>query len=278
MAFNLIGDNKYKELKYFVPDNLIDKNKNKKISAVFTTRLGGVSGEKIPALKSLNLAFKDIDNPENVLKNYAIIADVMQFPAENIVSVNQRHTDNIILCDEIYLKNHAFPAKDIADAMITNIGGVVLAVKIADCVPILFYDERNNAVGAAHCGWRGTLKKLQSQTALKLAETYGTALDELKVAIGPCISSCCYEVSEDLFNEFYGEFGQFAEQFFERKANGKYHFDLKGINRRLLEEIGVKGENIEVSGNCTCCEEDLFFSHRRDGENRGTLTALIGMR
>jgi len=274
MAFCLVNDGKYKDLKYFIPDNL----KNDKIAAAFTTRLGGVSGEDFVPLRSLNLAFKDIDTPENVLKNYDIIADILGFSVNNIVSLHQQHTDDIIICDKNYAANHAFPAKDIADAVITNIRGMLLSVKIADCVPVLFYDEKNMAIGAAHCGWRGTLKELQKKTALKMAEIYGSALDEIKVAVGACISACCYEVSDDIFKEFYDKFGDFAEQFFEKKPNGKYNFDLKNINRQILINNGIKAENIEISENCTFCEEDLFFSHRRDGEKRGTLAAFIGIR
>lgn len=275
MAFSLINDDKYKDLKYFVADNL----KNDKISSAFTTRLGGVSGEDFAPLKSLNLAFKDIDQPENVLKNYSMIADSLGFSAKNIISLHQRHTDEIIICDKNYCTNYVFsPQKDIADAMITNIGGMLLSIKVADCVPILFYDEKNNAVGAAHCGWRGTLKELQKKTALKMTEIYGSSIDEIKVAIGACISSCCFEVSDDVFEEFYNKFGDYIKPFFESKPNDKYNCDLKNINKQLLTDIGIKAENIDISGNCTCCEEDLFFSHRRDGEKRGTLAAFIGIR
>ena len=274
MAFYLIEDPKNKDLKYFIADNL----KNKKTAAVFTTRLGGVSGDDFAPLKSLNLAFKDIENPENVLKNYAIVADALGFPAKNIISLNQRHTDDIIVCDEKYLANHEFSARDTAYALTTNISGTLLCVKTADCVPILFYDEKNGAVGAAHCGWRGTLKELQKKTALKMVEMYGSELGEIKATVGPCISRCCYEVSDDVFEGFYNKFGSLTEPFFEKKSDGKYNCDLKGINGRLLEDIGIKAANIDVSANCTFCEEELFFSHRRDGEKRGTLAAFIGLR
>jgi len=208
--------------------------------------------------------------------------------------------------------------------MITNIPGVLLTARTADCVPVLFWDEENNAVGAAHCGWRGTVQELQVKTVQKMREIYGTNPKNLKAAIGPCISKCCYEVSEEFYENFVNALGERVKIFFEpvgdahpgvpRKqqrppqsppqsqpqsqqrplieicgspgvrplqGNKKYMCDLKGINKMLLLTGGktppLREENIEVSPDCTCCDE-RFFSHRRQGENRnGTHASFIGI-
>ena len=294
-------------LKYFVPGNI-------KAAAAFATRLGGVSGggEDSP-LYNLNLGFKKkYDTDENVRKNYDIIADAVGFSVNNIIYAHQKHTDNILVCGENFLrdnKNNMLPLPEdyIYDAMVTDIPGILLTVRIADCAPVLFWDEEHNAVGAAHCGWRGTLNKLQVRTALKMREIYGTSLRDLKVAIGPCISKCCYEVSGEFYEDFVNTLGERVKIYFRRggvsppanqtrneitggktpplQTNNKYMCDLKGINKMLLLSDAqcaplqdkIDENNIEISPDCTYCGEDLFFSHRRQGECRGTLGAFIGL-
>ena len=270
------------DLEYFVPDNI-------KAPAMFAARTGGVSGDnnKNSPLYNLNLGFKDEYDPaENVLKNYKIIADALGFSVNNIIYAHQKHTDNILVCDDEFIRAFTgnreglplpLPDDYIYDAMITDVPGVLLSVRTADCVPVLFWDREHNAVGAAHCGWKGTLNKLQVKTALKMRETYGTDLNNLKVAIGPGISKCCYEVSEDFYKDFINTLGERVKIYFKEKDDGKYMCDLKGINKMLLLDL-LDEKNIEISDNCTCCEEDLFFSHRRQGEYRGSHANFIGIK
>ena len=272
------------DLEYFVPGNMRDTECTG-ISAVFTTRAGGVSGgnDKNSPVYSLNLGFKKkYDDSENVRKNYERIADSLGFSVNNIIYAQQKHTDNILVCDNKFFEDNKnntlrLPDEYIYDAMITDIPGVLLTVRTADCVPVLFWDKENKAVGAAHCGWRGTLNRLQVKTALKMREIYGTSFNDLKISTGPCISKCCYEVSEEFYENFTDTLGERVKIYFEEKSDGKYMCDLKGINKMLLLDI-VDEKNIEISGNCTYCEEDLFFSHRRQGEYRGTHAAFIGVR
>ena len=239
------------------------------------------------APENINLGFKkeyDAAEIENVRKNYEIIADNLGFSVNNIIYAHQKHTDNILTCDEKFLennKNNMLPLPDnyIYDAVITNIPGVLLTVRTADCAPVLFWDGKNN-IGAAHCGWRGTIQKLQVKTALKMREVYGTDFRDLKIAIGPCISKCCYEVSEDFYRNFIDILGDCVKIYFKEKpgSHGKYMCDLKGINKTLLLELlGIDEDNIEISERCTCCERG-FFSHRRQGENRGTHASFIGIK
>jgi len=267
------------DLVYFVPENI-------KTAALFTTRLGGVSGNnnKNSPLYNLNLGIGcDYDTAENVGKNYKIIADTLGFSVNNIIYAHQRHTDNILICDENFFVGRDVPGAPrlsipdgfIYDAMVANISGILLSVRTADCVPVLFWDEEYNAIGAAHCGWRGTLNKLQIKTALKMREVYKINLKNLKAALGPCISKCCYEVSEDFYVNFKDVLGERVKIYFREKSGGKYMCDLRGINKMLLLDL-LDENNIEVSENCTYCEEDLFYSHRRQGERRGTHAAFIG--
>jgi len=260
---------------------------NDKSQIFFASRLGGVSGDdnKDSPVYSLNLGFKkEYDSDENVRKNYSIVADTLGFSVNNIIYAHQKHTDNILVCNQEFLESNKsnmlpLPHDYIYDAMVTDIPGVLLSVRSADCLPVLFWDEEHNAVGAAHCGWRGTLKKLQVKTALKMRELYNTDLSKLKVFEGPCISKCCFEVSEDFYRDFIENLGVHIKIYFEKKDSGKYMCDLKGINKTLLLEFaGINEKNITISQNCTYCEEDLFFSHRRQGENRGSHASFIGVK
>jgi hypothetical protein len=220
------------------------------------------------------------------IKNNKKIADTLGFSVNNIIYMRQRHTDNILVIDEDFAGTGAsrpqtkIPDDFIHDAMITNIPGILLTVRTADCVPVLFSDKENAAVGAAHCGWRGTAQKLQVKTVRKMREVYGTDPKNLKAMIGPCISKCCYEVSDDVYAAFSLSdiLGERAEEYFDVKNNGKYMCDLKGINKMLLMAAGLQEKNIEISPDCTCCDKS-FFSHRRQGENRdGTHVSFIGVR
>ena len=265
---------KNNSLEYFVPENI----NGKKAAAVFATRLGGVS--EGCAVGSLNLTGfgGKYDKAENVKKNYGIIAGELGFSVNNIIYAHQKHTDNILVADEKFLGSPLpLPDNYIFDAMVTNVPGLVLTAKTADCAPVLFYDGENGAVGAAHCGWRGTVQGLQIKTALKMREIYGTDLKKLKAAVGPCISKCCYEVSGEFHDNFVNKLGGAIKEFFVCKPDGKYMCDLKSINRYILMRE-LNGGNIEISDNCTCCEPGLFYSYRRDGENRGGHAAFIALK
>ncbi|MCL2816531.1 MAG: peptidoglycan editing factor PgeF [Oscillospiraceae bacterium] len=210
-------------------------------------------------------------------KEYEKITGSLGFSVNNIIYAKQTHGDNIIVCG-----GNIADAPRSGDAMITDIPGILLSVRTADCVPILFWDEENcdhKIIGAAHCGWRGTIDKLQIKTILKMQEIYGINPKKLKAAIGPCISKCCYEVSDDFYGNFVNILGERVKIYFTEKDiknNNKYMCDLKGINKMLLSEL-LDENNIEISPDCTCCEPDKYFSHRRQGENRGTHASFIGI-
>ena len=260
-------------LAYFAPEN-IDSSK---VAAVFATRLGGVS-DNVPTVVSLNLGSFNgkHDNPDNVRQNYETVASNLGFSVNNIIYAHQCHTDNILIADNFIPPALPLPDDYVYDAMVTNTNGVILTARSADCVPVLFYDSDNNAIGAAHCGWRGTIMGLQAKTAKKMRELYGSDLSKLKAAIGPCISKCCYEVSAEFYDEFVNTLGEQIKIYFSAMSNNKYMCDLKSINKfLLLRQGGLSEANIEISKNCTCCEPDLFYSHRRDGEQRGTHAAFI---
>ena len=247
----------------------------------FATRRGGISEQD--HTKSLNLAFGRGDDDGIVLKNLEIFANSVGFDAKNVVSMPQIHSDNIFKVGRLDCGKGYFVREDLSsgDGYITDEKGVVLGIKTADCVPILFEAEKDGkivAVGAVHAGWRGTVAGIAPKCVKMLCDNYDVDPEHIKAAIGPCIHKCCYEVGEDLRKEVKNGLGHsFAERFVVPQVGmkNKYNCDLVGINRELILSSGVRSENIDALDLCTCCHPDLFFSHRFSSGVRGTMLNVI---
>ena len=168
--------------------------------------------------------------------------------------------------------------KDYADidGLVTNEKGIVLVTFFADCVPLYFVDPVRKAIGLSHSGWRGTVNRMGEKTIEKMEEVYGSRREELVAAIGPSICMSCYEVGEDVAEEFKKAFPK-QEEILKKKQNGKYLLDLWSANYRILVNAGVKPENISVTDICTCCNGDELFSHRKSMGKRGNLGAFLGL-
>ncbi|HEY1497373.1 MAG TPA: peptidoglycan editing factor PgeF [Candidatus Solibacter sp.] len=150
------------------------------------------------------------------------------------------------------------------DALLENTPGGIVAVKTADCIPVLLIDERQRAVAAVHAGWRGTAGRIVAGALAAMGERFATRVEDVHAAIGPGIGKCCYEVGA----EVAAQFGQ----------QGRAHIDLAEENRRQLEEIGVTPSKIYASNLCTMCRGDEFHSFRRDKEAAGRLHSFAGIR
>ncbi len=149
------------------------------------------------------------------------------------------------------------------DALLENTPGAVVAVKTADCVPLLLVDARRRAVAAVHAGWRGTAAGIAASALAAMGERFGTHPADVHAAIGPAIGPCCYEVGPEVA-------AQFGEQ-------GRVRLDLPAINRRQLLEAGVTADRIHASNLCTMCRAGEFDSFRRDGEAAGRMFSFIGI-
>ena len=236
----------------------------------FTTRYGGVSSGY---LSSLNLGAHRGDTMENVTENYGILANALGFEPKKLVLANQIHTDIVRAVTEAdcagSLSHRDYPE---CDALITNTPGVALAVFTADCTPILFYDPRTHAVGAAHAGWRGTAAGIAAKTVDAMVASFGCRREDIRAAIGPNIGTCCFETDRDVPDAMRAALGSLAEPFIQPK-NDKFHVDLKGINAHWLRRSGVT--DIEISTDCTACSSDRFWSHRITGGQRGSQAGVI---
>lgn len=151
------------------------------------------------------------------------------------------------------------------DGIITEDDNVILTVQTADCVPVVYADKKVGLIGISHQGWRGTIKKLQVRMIDKMIEQ-GADLDNIRIALGPGINDCCYEVQDDLYYSFLEEFDNYSEKVFFVRM-GKRYLNLTLLNYLILIDRGIKRENIDFSPFCTKCNKDKFFSFRREGKN-----------
>ena len=235
----------------------------------FTTRSGGVSEG---AFSSLNIAMHRGDAPENVEKNYAILADALDFDVNQLVLTRQTHSDIVRVVtksDACGLDHHLYPE---CDALITDDAGCALVVFTADCTPILLWDSTTGAVGAVHAGWRGTAADIAGKTVRAMQSEFGCNPRNIRAAIGPNIGACCFETDSDVPKAIIETFGNDAAALIS-KSGEKYHVDLKAVNALALRRAGV--ESIEISDNCTMCDPQRFWSHRITGANRGSQGAII---
>ncbi len=246
----------------------------------FATRRGGVSVQE--HTKSLNLAFGRGDADEIVLENLDIFAKSVGFDPKSVVSRPQIHSDRIITIGAQNRGEGYFFREGTlgCDGYITRERGVTLGIKTADCVPILFEAEKGGeiiAVGATHAGWRGTVADIAGKCVERLCGELGADASGIRAAIGPCIHSCCYEVSSDVYDAVKEDLGgAIAERFVVPSGKeGKYMCDLAGINRELILRRGVPVENIEIIDECTCCNPEKYFSHRYSNGQRGTMLNVI---
>lgn len=237
----------------------------------FSTRHGGVSEGY---LSSLNLGIHRGDVRANVEKNYEILGEAVGFDPATLVFTHQTHTDIVARvgkkdCGDGLVREVTVER----DGLITNEKDVTLIVFSADCTPILLHDPVCHAIGAVHSGWRGTAAGIVKKAVEKMTRDFGTDPQDIEAAIGPCIGRCCFETHNDVPDAMLDALGDAAMCAITDDGNGKFHVDLKELNRIRLQKVGVT--KIDVSGDCTACQPDRFWSHRKVGNARGSLAAII---
>lgn len=253
-------------------------DKTNKVIHGFSTRLGGVSEKH---LSSMNLSFTRGDKQENVIENYKRITKALGVEFECLVLTYQTHTTNVRVVTSKDRGKGVIKERDYTDVdgLISNDPSVTLVTFYADCVPLFFVDPVHDAIGLSHSGWRGTANKMGQKTIEKMHECFGTNPEDVIAAIGPSICMDCYEVSEDVIEEFKKGFDDAVIQnICYKKDNNKYQLDLWKANKFVLLEAGVKEENLSVSNICTCCNPNLLYSHRASNGLRGNLAAFLSLK
>lgn len=241
-----------------------------------TTRAGGVSA---PPHATLNMSFARPDDPARVRENRLRVFGALEIRAERVAQAGQVHGNAVLRVGEEHAGCGAVDRASVlpaADGLITNVPDLYLLACFADCVPLLFFDPVQRAVGVAHAGTQGTLARIGAETVRALYENYGSQPSDLRVVIGPAAGACCYNVWPHIADDIRAAFPA-APHMLQQRADQTY-FDLWAANVHILTQAGVPRDQIEVSGICTIHHADRFFSHRASGGATGRIAAIIGLR
>jgi YfiH family protein len=239
----------------------------------FSTRAGGVSAAPFD---TLNMGARWGDLPAHVEENRRRLLRAAGVAGPLYVA-RQVHGAAVVRVRAG--DDPAAIARVEADALVTDDAGVAVGIFVADCIPAIVDVPRSGAPAAAHAGWRGTVAGVLPAAVRALVAEFGARPDDLRVAMGPAIGACCFEVGAEVVRAFEAVLGGAATAASvvipsPRGVAGKWHVDLKAANRLLLERAGVRPEAIDVGTDCTHHDRARFFSYRRDGET-GQLMGIV---
>lgn len=220
---------------------------------------------------SLNLGFVN-QTEEQIKKNRQTVLSRLNIDLKQLVCAKQVHDNKVYVVEEKDKGCGALSYEDAiddVDAFITKEADIALSVCVADCLPVFIIDRKNNIIGIAHCGWKSTQKFLLKETISVMRQKFNCQPKDIVLLLGPAIRKCCFQAGEE-----------FLEYFKEGilKKDDKLFLDLIQANYLQAIESGVLENNIFDSGICTCCQNDKFFSFRKEGDVCGRQMALISMK
>ncbi len=233
------------------------------VQHAFLTRMGGVSS---PPYDSLNVGGNSGDRIELVSKNKQRIAAAFKFNSGQFVLLKQVHQDKIFVLSK--RTDHGFPLSGY-DAVMTNTSNAFLSIRTADCIPIFLVDAKRKVIAAVHAGRQGTGLHVVQKVLAKMREEFHSSSEDIQVAMGPSIGTCCYEIDEKVFLPEWKSFSI-------SKGTGKWMVDLARINIAQMESEGIEEGQIFWINLCTHCHNDLFFSYRKEGLT-GRQVSFIGI-
>jgi polyphenol oxidase len=246
------------------------------VVAGFTTKIGGFSDAPF---QSFNLGLHVEDDPKLVVKNRDKLAEITGFSTSNWACSEQIHDAEILKVTREHAGNGVYiyeqSLKGI-DGLYTSESNLLLTLCFADCVPLYFTAPRNNLIGAVHAGWKGTVKDIGGNMVRIWGDKENVAPEDIHIVIGPAIGSCCYVVDNYVIDKVKEVLPTNEILPYKLISEGQYTLDLKLLNKLLLVQSGIPENNIELSSYCTCCEKELFFSHRRDKGKTGRMVSFIG--
>lgn len=242
-------------------------SQNGVIHGVFT-RHGGASDAP---WASLNIGGTVGDDPAIVRENHRRMYAALGLDESRACSVWQVHSADTVVARQ-RVPNRRWLAR--ADGMITDQPGLPLAMRYADCTPILLYDPVRHAAGIVHAGWRGTVLGAASSAVRAMQDAFGSNPPDIQAGIGPSIGPECYQVGEEVVEAVREAFGT-IDGLINRAADGNAYLDLWAANRLALERAGVV--QIEVAGICTATRTDEFYSHRAEKGRTGRFGAVIAL-
>jgi len=278
----------------------------------FSTRLGGASQ---PPCAGLNLGFTPSDQRARVEQNRRRFFAQLGGKEFALTAIRQIHSSHSLVVTRAGARKLTYHLPGIktplppsakppaGDGLITAEPGILLTVRIADCLPVLLVDPQRRVVAAVHAGWRGALGRIIEKAVGDMRRAFGSDPQKLIAALGPSIRACCYQVGQEVVESFYARFIG-AERFFHTVRNcpeaatdrhsilfqSAYppghapehvpaaRLDLIAVAQDQLASAGVKPANVAVADYCTACRTDLFFSHRHEGGTTGRQIAAVGIR
>ncbi|GMA49150.1 laccase domain protein [Alicyclobacillus contaminans] len=244
------------------------------VRGLFSLRAGGVSE---PPYETLNVGLHVGDRPHAVLQNRSRVAAWVGCGPETWVVPEQVHGNRVAVVDASFAGRGALAVETAVpdvDALVTAEPELPLAVFAADCVPMLFFDPVRRVVAAAHSGWKGTVGHIAREVLSCMREAFDCSPADVRVALGPSIRRCCYEVDESVATMVRAEFG--ARTMVSRFGRpGKFLLSLQACIRMDLIAGGVLPDHIEDTGACTSCQADLLFSHRAHRGRTGRQLGIV---
>ena len=291
---------------------LYNYNMGTGVAAFSTTRQGGCSTgqsategdacQKSKNYESFNINCYCGDSEEHVVCNREALCQQLGISDDRLIMPHQTHDTRVACIDEDFLSMtmaERQAALDGIDALMTNVPGVCIGVRTADCIPLLLHDPRRHAACAIHAGWRGTVARIAEKAVRAMAETYGTQPSDLVAQIGPGISLDSFEVGQEVYDAFAAagfDMSTISKRYPVNDSDSrsgfvsllpeereksfmlhssllttKWHIDLPECNRRQLIASGLRADRITLSGICTYKACDTFFSARRLGINSGRI-------
>ena len=239
----------------------------------FFTRNGGVSSKNN---FSLNCSYSSNDKRDNVLINRKLVCNYHQLDLINLKTVNQVHSNKIQI-----IKNLNEDVSNVkADALITNIPNIILGVLTADCAPVLIQDSSKKIIAAIHVGWKGAMNNILAKTVETIIDL-GSDIQNIKLAIGPCIGPKSYEVGNDFYIKFTKN-NNVNKKFFQKTKQDKFKFDLPKYIYHQAINLGLKINQISNINKDTFLEKNKFFSFRRNFKSNlndcGRMISTISMK
>ncbi|QOS99547.1 peptidoglycan editing factor PgeF [Brevibacterium sp. JNUCC-42] len=246
------------------------------LTAGFTTRWGK---ESTASSQTCNLGLHVGDNPNHVINNRQGLADQQGFLFETWTCADQIHGNKVtkITAGQIGAGRDSLESVVAdTDGLYTTERGVFLTSFYADCVPLFFLDPISKAIGLAHAGWKGTVSLIAREMVEAFSREYQSNPEDIYVAIGPSIGSCCYEVDERVMQQVRMATSKWEQAVQTSSTSGHFMLDLRHLNQLIVEEAGVLASHISTTHYCTSCRNDLFFSHRKDQGKTGRMASFIG--
>ena len=264
---------------YYVEKNGVGIFRSKRLAEIsgidhgFASRRGGVSA--LP-FDSLNLGTTRSEPYDNILTNYRLLCEAYGLDYSRLAVVRHEHGAKVLRIDRSHCGRGLFREPlDFSDGLVTDDPNVTLVTCHADCSGFFAYDPVNRAIGLAHAGWKGMFSRIGQRLIERMMLEFGSAPENLSVAVCPCICEKCFEVDIELAERFRNEFDCPDIFSLHNTKPDKAFVSLHAAALIQLMDSGVPFDNISLMRRCTVEEKEYFYSYRRDGKDTGSMAAFF---